>query len=76
MSKMSKCCTCGYEWPTGSHGGHSCSEQLLKEQEKLIHALKMGVQLVDQILPQARHIVLDIGLTNEFLCAARPYMGK
>ena len=26
--KVSKCCNCGYEWPTGTHGGHSCSEKL------------------------------------------------
>ena len=26
--KISRCCTCGYEWPTGTHGGHSCSEKL------------------------------------------------
>ncbi len=26
--KISKCCNCGYEWPTGTHGGHSCSEKL------------------------------------------------
>lgn len=23
------CCTCGYTWPTGQHGGHSCADQLL-----------------------------------------------
>lgn len=26
---MSTCCTCGYTWPTGQHGGHSCTDQLL-----------------------------------------------
>lgn len=25
----STCCTCGYTWPTGQHGGHSCTDQLL-----------------------------------------------
>ena len=22
--KMSRCSTCGFEWATGKHGGHSC----------------------------------------------------
>ena len=26
--KISKCCTCGYEWQTGQHGGHSCADKL------------------------------------------------
>ena len=24
----STCCTCGYTWPTGQHGGHSCTQVL------------------------------------------------
>ena len=28
--KISSCCTCGYSWPTGTHGEHSCSEVLFK----------------------------------------------
>lgn len=27
---ISTCCACGYSWPTGKNGGHSCSEYLLK----------------------------------------------
>lgn len=26
--KISKCCTCGYEWETGTNGSHSCSGKL------------------------------------------------
>lgn len=28
---MSECCTCGYRWRTGQHGGHSCAQQLREE---------------------------------------------
>jgi len=31
MSKLSKCCTCGYEWITGKDGSHSCVEHLKKD---------------------------------------------
>lgn len=24
--KMSRCCTCGHEWPTGTDGSHSCAQ--------------------------------------------------
>lgn len=27
----SECCTCGYRWRTGQHGGHSCAQQLREE---------------------------------------------
>lgn len=33
--EKSKCCTCGYEWPTGQHGGHSCTDHLLDEIDRL-----------------------------------------
>jgi hypothetical protein len=26
-----RCCTCGYTWERGQHGGHSCSDALLKK---------------------------------------------
>lgn len=26
MSKLSTCCTCGYQWPTGQDGSHSCTQ--------------------------------------------------
>lgn len=41
MPEMSKCCTCGYEWKTGEHGGHSCAEIL---QKRMQEALDIGVQ--------------------------------
>jgi len=27
----SECCTCGFRWRTGQHGGHSCAQQLREE---------------------------------------------
>ena len=41
MPKKSKCCTCGFEWEAGKHGGHSCSETL---SERMKEALTIGVQ--------------------------------
>ena len=32
---MCACCTCGYEWKRGLHGGHSCAETLLNKVKKL-----------------------------------------
>jgi len=29
------CCDCGYVWEHGQHGGHSCSDLLLKKIENL-----------------------------------------
>ena len=29
------CCTCGYEWKRGLHGGHSCADRLLLKVNKL-----------------------------------------
>lgn len=29
------CCTCGYKWRHGHHGGHSCVERLLEQIKKL-----------------------------------------
>lgn len=28
--RMSQCCTCGKEWPTGTNGSHDCSRELLR----------------------------------------------
>lgn len=33
--KMSKCCTCSHEWPTGTNGAHHCSAYLNKSLEDL-----------------------------------------
>lgn len=27
-TNMSTCCTCGYQWPTGTSGSHSCSVKM------------------------------------------------
>jgi hypothetical protein len=33
--KLSTCCTCGFQWQTGQHGGHSCSSVLEAENTNL-----------------------------------------
>lgn len=39
--KMSKCCTCGYEWRTGMHGSHSCVMELKAVMDK---AIELGLE--------------------------------
>jgi len=41
MSDKSKCCTCGFEWKTGTNGSHSCSDTF---QKKINEAVKIAVQ--------------------------------
>ena len=41
--EMSTCCTCGYEWPTGTDGSHSCSEHLLKYKKLYEDSLKRSL---------------------------------
>jgi len=33
--KLSTCCSCGFQWPTGQHGEHSCSSYLSTENKML-----------------------------------------
>lgn len=32
---LSKCCTCGFEWPTGKNGAHSCAIALRKKLDEV-----------------------------------------
>ena len=41
--EKSKCCTCGFEWKTGTNGSHSCSNTLQKKINSAIEiAIKYG----------------------------------
>lgn len=43
MKKTSKCCACGYEWPTGTNGSYSCSKTLQGRIDKAVElAVKFG----------------------------------
>jgi len=37
---ISRCCSCGYTWITGQHGGHSCSTQLREYLTQIHHIVK------------------------------------
>lgn len=37
----SKCCTCGFEWKTGTDGSHSCAKVL---QERIDEAIALAVK--------------------------------
>lgn len=34
MSEVSTCCTCGFEWKAGQHGGHCCGDVLVEKLEQ------------------------------------------
>ena len=44
------CCTCGYEWKRGLHGGHSCSDTLLIK----VKSLNDHVTFLEKQLDTAR----------------------
>lgn len=49
---MSECCSCGFKWPAGQHGGHSCTSYLSADNKALtakVAELKAGLQgMIDQ----------------------------
>jgi len=59
--KMSECCSCGFQWPTGQHGGHSCSSYLSAENIKLKKraAELEGVLLAAKLIIETSSAVTD-----------------
>lgn len=45
MSKLSTCGTCGYSWPTSTHGGHSCQVTMQKKINVLESALENALTI-------------------------------
>lgn len=43
--KTHQCCTCGYEWKHGEHGGHGCSDYLLKKIASLKNVIKNMIRI-------------------------------
>lgn len=41
------CCTCGYTWKHGEHGGHTCSTLLLKKIETLGSLLDEAIDMLE-----------------------------
>lgn len=56
-----------------SASGHRALTERLREAER---CLELGVKLMDQVLPQAGALVLDVGTTNDFLMGARAALGR
>lgn len=50
MSETFECPKCGYRWPKGAHGGHSCSDLLLKKLEAVNAECLELVQTLKAIL--------------------------
>lgn len=50
MNENSKCCTCGYVWPTGTDRRHSCASELrdllirIRNEPELIKRPRAGAQ--------------------------------
>jgi hypothetical protein len=49
-AQVSTCCTCGYSWPTGKSGSHSCAGIL----EPRVHRLTWLLGQIIQDLPERR----------------------
>lgn len=68
-------------WHTSNHERDHANGELIASaptwyaaRDELQEALALCVQAIDHLLPGARHIVADIGLINDALCAARPLL--
>jgi len=48
MVDTSKCCTCGYEWKTGTSGGHSCTYTIQSNIKQLKEHHKTELDMYDQ----------------------------
>jgi len=57
--RISTCSTCGFQWETGSNGGHSCTDTL-EETIACLRAQLVGLNWisVSDDLPGDEHIVL------------------
>ena len=49
-----ECCTCGFRWRTGQHGGHSCAQQLREEMDVTDKLLATRDALLRSI-PECEH---------------------
>lgn len=54
----SKCITCGYEWITGQHGGHSCAQKLLQQ-----------LNTANEELAATKNLLLDLALFGFTECS-------
>ena len=43
------CPTCGYKWKTGHHGGHSCSERLVTQNQRLKTIITERETTIDEL---------------------------
>lgn len=51
------CCTCGYQWPRGQHGGHSCVERLDSDLAKAraeVSQLKYAALMLDLLAARVK----------------------
>ncbi len=49
---ISKCCSCGYRWETGTNGSHSCANELRKILDCLIDPnFKVKTDLGKEVRP-------------------------
>jgi len=65
MSEKSQCCTCGFEWETGKHGGHSCTDQLLKNIESLEEKRQAQLSELHQLTLKDLPDSVIVQFTNE-----------
>jgi hypothetical protein len=64
--KASTCCTCGYSWQSGRHGGHSCASELINRLKKIERLAfdnvgAKGHEEADLALVQIHAIAREVG---------------
>lgn len=48
--KFSTCATCGFSWPTGKDGSHSCSDYLLQRIKRLEREWKLENRVIELLI--------------------------
>ena len=62
MSKereMSECCTCGYQWPTGQSGTHSCIRMLKDKIERMQETITEMDQVIHNQVVVMQSALID-----------------
>lgn len=70
MQKISTCCSCGYSWPTGTNGDHSCASVLQETVRELRKGIKAALTDVVQSLVKEDDGSICSSLTHLNMAAA------
>jgi hypothetical protein len=72
LTPMSKCCTCGHQWPAGTNGSHSCAS-VLEQRIIALEALRPNITLNRYQLQQALSLIAEDDPNTEIVINQRPH---